>query len=401
MKNVDLIFLLFFLLALFLPVSISLSEGLYFLILLIFIYKKVMKKQNFKCSFPHPGIFAIYILFPLISFFNSSDILKSTIWYKRHIYFLLLTIVTPLAKNTLQEKEKLLKAYLLGATVSSLYAILQVFFGLRLQKPFNPSTYYTFASGFLSHPLTYSETTSFAIVISLFLLFSNESKKKPVIYLVAFSTNMLGLIFSREKMPLIATIIIVLLFITNMLFQKQNRNKAITILILLAFIAIILPDKGKILWRFNKNKVNLSLNERLKIWRQGIEDFKHHPVAGIGFGNFKIVIKKWNNKGEQTLFHAHNNLIEVLATTGLAGLLAFLLFHITIFYEVTKSIVKERKNLFFITILSIFSLYHLEGLSECTFKDTELNLQIIFFLSLFFVYKCLHKENKHATCKEK
>ena len=401
MKRDDFPLIFFITLAFSLPISISASQILT-AILVFYTAFKILKREkvDFSC-FTHMTLLVLFMIFPLFSFVNAENLTKALIWYKRHLYIIIFPILIAYSSILRKQKILLLKTFFVATTLSSLVAILQPFVGLHFDKPFNIHTYYVFSSGFLSHPLTYGETVSFNILIGLYLTFKeSENKKKRILYLILVLVNFLGLIFSREKMPLIATILVSAIYSVIYSYQSKNLKKAITIVILFIIILVLIPNKKKILWRFQKTKIEFSVNTRAKIWNKSLNEFKKHPILGIGLGNFFISVEKWNKQGTVKLYHAHSNLFEILATTGLIGFLIFSLFHLAIFRDFLLSLKIKQEFLFFLTLLSIFLLYHIEGLTECTFKDTELNLQIFFFLSIFYSAYCPNIKHKDKTCKD-
>ena len=401
MKSDNLPLVFFTILAFFLPVSITVSQTFTAIIVFSALFKIIKREKiDFSC-FPHPILLFLFMAFPIISFVNANNIVKALTWYKRHLYIVTLPILTAYFLTIKEKKDVLLKAFLFGASASSIAAILQPFFGLNFDKQFNLQTYYVFATGFFSHPLTYSETTSFAIILCLYFFFKTSGQKQKAFYLFLFALNFLGLIFSREKMPFLAVILISIVYSAIYLQKKGNLKNAIVVILLLLLLPAAIPDKKKVLWRFQKEKIKFSIETRAKIWGKSIKDFKSHPIVGTGLGNYSIKVEKWNKKGFVTLFHAHNNFLEILSTTGLIGIIIFSLFHLAILKDFLLSLKEREDFLFYLTLFSIFLLYHIEGLTECTFKDTELNLQLFFFLSLFYSSLCPLIKDKNKAGEDK
>ncbi len=81
---------------------------------------------------------------------------------------------------------------------------------------------------------------------------------------------------------------------------------------------------------------NISLQKntfqtRLISWRGAWEDFKNHPLMGVGHGNYAIIFDKYfdpkfydYSRGETYFDRAHNNLIDIASTTGLIGIITYL-----------------------------------------------------------------------------
>jgi O-antigen ligase/Flp pilus assembly protein TadD len=81
-----------------------------------------------------------------------------------------------------------------------------------------------------------------------------------------------------------------------------------------------------------------TLQTRIYSWKTAFKDLPNHPFFGTGYGNFAITFDKYLDPKffsfEATYFdHAHNNLVDLMSTIGLVGLLAYLsIFPGVIFY---------------------------------------------------------------------
>lgn len=92
-----------------------------------------------------------------------------------------------------------------------------------------------------------------------------------------------------------------------------------------------------------QDKVETSVGARLKMWQVGMAYFTDHPVMGAGVGQFARILKGSDycrrqaklalmaEEGEEqerqvvcVLEHAHNDIVEAAATTGVPGLLTML-----------------------------------------------------------------------------
>jgi O-antigen ligase len=80
------------------------------------------------------------------------------------------------------------------------------------------------------------------------------------------------------------------------------------------------------------NDDNFAVTERLAHWQAAIEMARTSPWIGIGFGNYEttypnFALINWNH----ALGHAHNYYLNLLAETGMIGLIAYLVMWGTIF----------------------------------------------------------------------
>ncbi|MBF0292928.1 MAG: O-antigen ligase family protein [Nitrospinae bacterium] len=74
------------------------------------------------------------------------------------------------------------------------------------------------------------------------------------------------------------------------------------------------------------NTQNETNKERLYLWSAGIRIARDHPFFGVGQNSFPLVYPKYRHPDvkEPNISHLHNNVIEIAAERGGAGLLAWL-----------------------------------------------------------------------------
>lgn len=81
--------------------------------------------------------------------------------------------------------------------------------------------------------------------------------------------------------------------------------------------------------QFEQGNIETSVGVRLKIWHIGMQYFSEHPWTGAGVGQFARILHatpfcKQTKSLACVLEHAHSDLVEAAATTGLPGLLTML-----------------------------------------------------------------------------
>jgi O-antigen ligase len=63
---------------------------------------------------------------------------------------------------------------------------------------------------------------------------------------------------------------------------------------------------------------------RLFVWRAGLRMIESHPITGIGLGNFKLQVDRYEPESKNVQLIAHNAFIEIASEMGLPALLIFL-----------------------------------------------------------------------------
>jgi len=135
---------------------------------------------------------------------------------------------------------------------------------------------------------------------------------------VVFVLNLIGLYYSYTRGAFLALIIGIPFY-----FYKKNKFRFIAVFAILAIIAIFVYYlAGESVIRTGSN------NERLSQWKAALYAFQERPVWGYGYLNFErysVPIKEKYGLGQlQFGGHAHNNFLEMLASTGLMGFFAFI-----------------------------------------------------------------------------
>lgn len=126
---------------------------------------------------------------------------------------------------------------------------------------------------------------------------------------------------------------------------------------------------GKILRDFSST--NTSLNVRWLAWRAGWQGFLDRPVLGYGWGNFAAPFNRYFSAefyrwtpGEEYYDRAHNMPMEMLATAGILGLLAYLGIFASVIIVLARAWRRRIiKPLAVAGVVAIFSAYFIHNLA--------------------------------------
>jgi len=144
------------------------------------------------------------------------------------------------------------------------------------------------------------------------------------------------------------------------------------------------------------SQINLeasTFQTRLIAWRAAIKDLPNHWLLGTGHGNFAITFDKhfdpefYIHTPTETYFdRAHNNIIDIVSTTGLLGLITYLSILITAGYYLVKGYFKGKiKRYDFILLVSLLVAYFIQNLvvfdSLVTYMSLMMTLGFIYWLS--------------------
>lgn len=137
---------------------------------------------------------------------------------------------------------------------------------------------------------------------------------------------------------------------------------------------------------------------RTEVWSIGIEGFKERPLLGWGWENFSYIFQKYYTKpipGEGFTYfdRSHNQLIDILALTGIVGLGAFLALWGAIFWTLASTLRTKKSKREKIAILLIGFLFLAYFLQNLTVFDTPAPLIMFTFILAFTAVFCRSEEN--------
>jgi O-antigen ligase len=201
-----------------------------------------------------------------------------------------------------------------------------------------------------------------------------------------------GLLFTvRKFLTRLPLYLLSFLILINMFFT-YSRTAWLSLFCGLLFLIMFYPDKkvrktffvllpffigAMITIPFSRGLISSFIQRadagRFRIWAAAFQMFKESPLIGKGLGLFMDYLPRY---GLERLY-AHNCYLQILAETGLLGLLPFLWFLGQIIFRGLKKIIKDTDTVF----LGLFSAY-LAFLLQIFF-DTHLyslKLSILFWI---------------------
>ncbi len=134
-----------------------------------------------------------------------------------------------------------------------------------------------------------------------------------------------------------------------------------------------------------------TLGPRQRLWRAQWEFFKQSPLYGVGFNNNErfakpMVDKLYPERQDNFYGHAHSMPLQVLATTGILGTLAFY----SIWWQLFAMLIPiyRRSNAqsigkaLALGLLIAFIGFHIQGFTQWNFGDAETLHNILFLWAL-------------------
>ena len=261
-------------------------------------------------------------------------------------------------------------SYVSGYVIFNLYFALLLYFNWREEQP-KLKANWLFGLIFVAVSL---------ILISVMKMTHTRGAYAALAFSLAILFLLLGVLNKNKKikiLSLVSTGLIILLFILVFSFANSNLVKNNTVLNTITQIS----------------SKTVTFQTRLISWKTAWQDFTHHPIFGTGLGNFSITFDKYfnpkfyNYTTSETYFdRAHNNLIEIASTAGLAGLLTYLAIFVAVFYYLFKGLKTGLiKTYQFILLSCLIIAYFVQNLavfdSLVTYISLMVMLAYIYFLS--------------------
>jgi O-antigen ligase len=172
------------------------------------------------------------------------------------------------------------------------------------------------------------------------------------------------------------------------------RRKAWLLVLPLAALAVFLlaPSAVKERMRSITDPQDVTALERLYMWGSGLQIIRDYPITGVGMGGVSQVYPTYKDPRalRERRGHLHNNVVQVAAERGLLGLACWLWIWVA-FYRYAWHIyvglepgAGDAKALIVGSVASV-TAFHVAGLSEYTFGDSEVMMVVYFLMALPFL----------------
>ena len=282
--------------------------------------------------------------------------------------------------GTKEDIKKYIKLLVIIGVINSIYSLLQIY------TPFNFIIRYakdvSMASGMCGNPNFFGSliVTVMSIVMCNFLMNKKIDKKEIITIILLF----IALINSQSTGPFL-TFVITILFL---IFFLKNKNyliikKLIILIIILLVTYASIYFVNKIGYKSERcemcdiiESVNTGGNGRVRSWKNSLDIVKDYPIVGVGFDNFYLAYPNPDIKDAITYVitngvmkpkvnyiliydNAHNVYLHTLVSTGILGLIPFLLLCLFTFIRGLRF-----KNKLGILLLSGFVAYSIQAFAN-------------------------------------
>ena len=217
---------------------------------------------------------------------------------------------------------------------------------------------------------------SFLLFIILFIISILGTRGAYLGVILLFVSYLFYLFFIKEQIAfkikhlLIVFSVLTITVLSNLYLSEKNSN--------------VFSRASSI----SINTQDGSVNQRIRYYKQGLNHFINNPLIGVGVGNWKlksIDYDKNNINGFIIPYHAHNDLVQLLAELGILGALTYLLF---IYFSVKKLFVSRIfKNKIHFLLLGSISIYFLDSMLNFPIARPISQLYLVSFICLISLHK--------------
>ncbi len=306
---------------------------------------ETLKQNEIKFSFsPAALAFLIYIIASALSLFSAYNI---NIGLESEIELICLGILFFVSSSVINDDREIRKAVnvIIGVSiVCSIIALIQLF-------QLIPSV--IFLSNTQHEPLsTFGNTSYFAgfLILALPVIISRAMSEQrgsfSQTFLFVLGALILYLLIQTQSRSAWAGLI-VSAFVFGLLTVRSAKGKIVAvagIIFLAVCIALFFPDiiRSRLTGLFEMNPSS-SISRRLFFYEGAWKAFLASPLTGNGIGNFILFLPKfrspeyWMFRSEDIVPHAHNEYLEILSETGLAGIIPYIILLVLIAVAIRTS----------------------------------------------------------------
>jgi len=241
--------------------------------------------------------------------------------------------------------------------------------------------------------------------LSIYYYFNEVDKNYKHAALVIAALNVLVLFLTSTRGAILGLGFGILTFLFLNIIFLPGKVRKISLVILLPIIIFagsfyfLRSNLADSKVEFVRRMATISLSDatvknRLIVWKMALNDFKLHPVLGVGMENFNIIYNKYYTPdiSENWFDRTHNVYLDQLITSGVLGLIAYLAILFYLFYFLFKN---RRDDYYKFAVL--FSLLIAYSIHNFFVFDT-INTSFLYF---FLIGLICFKENEAKSGEER
>lgn len=327
--------------------------ALYFLFLAFAVYQLIGKEKKVDIYLLS---FLIYI--PLQLLITTPDAAFKS-WERFVLFVLLIICVSPLLVS--EKSIKCRRTMFLTAMYFCTFIGIGSFFGrfLGLNYMYRYDMNIVFSSGFFGGLTVHSMLLGpIAGIGTIFMVYSAYKSEKKIYWLMAFIC-LLSVFFSASRSALGATIAGCTLALFRLSGAVGRFAKSCIIISLLGSLSFPLWG-GALDAVKEKNNLNVqsgsALSSRESLWNYRFQEFREHPILGMGFAAVKQQGSAWTGFNKDTgIVESGSSWLIILSMTGIIGTYLLFAFFIRAYFTAYRD--KEQLSALVCGVLTLFYVH--------------------------------------------
>ncbi len=288
------------------------------LFVLIYIVSRPNLLKLTKTAFPWVAFF-LWSALSIVWSIDSGRSIYDFIYISKHVSFLILISSYPFdySEKRIIRHAIILSGILLASTV---------FFTTFQIKGITTLVRATIANGYYKADPNHIAST-LLLPMSFLIVDFVENKKFSILNFFAAIILFATIVYTGSRGSFIALAVMVIYFIVVYSKQKHPKKVILSLVFTLSIISLVISLSNPDLFsRFAKiSTLDRYSAHRTEIWRKSFQFIREKPLAGYGFGTFKIL------PGMEIKYKtAHNNFIQAFAEGGGVGFLLMITAYIPI-----------------------------------------------------------------------
>jgi O-antigen ligase len=320
---------------------------------------------------PTIGATTIHVRWP-------QDLLKA--WY----FLLPLLNLSVLLALDEKDREKPIRAWLWATMVLSVIGFFQHFTGWPRPQliPFDPHGRYH-VTLFLGHHLSVASVFIFPVFFALDRFWLRRKEKSARLDGAVFLLGALALALTFARSVWIALPVTILVWAALRLSRKALLGCAVSIL---AACALLVTISSAVRTRVIE-QAQFGVQDRFDLWEANWHFFKMRPLIGLGWrkaSDLSGAYVRMMHPEYKYIFagHAHNNLIEMAASTGIFGVVTWLAWCCFVFFGVFRLARQKLPAAGAGGLVAAWIAFHINGLTQVNFWEGKVDHQIMWAVAL-------------------
>lgn len=219
--------------------------------------------------------------------------------------------------------------------------------------------------------------TTLAIAALAFVLFARGTPRQRWFDRAALAAFVATLLLTFRRGSYLAWVVGSLALVS----MRRARWLALAPLVVLAAL-LVMPREGRERALSIANPVDFTSQGRLSLWKSGLAAFSDRPWTGWGLQDGMPLIERYKRADAQfPAGHFHNNWVQVAATTGAVGLLAYGAWMALAGWMAWRAF-RRTRSAYAAAGLAAWVGFQMHGMFDWSFGDAEVANQLFVWLGL-------------------